>query len=198
MERSADDVITAMFENREAAERAGAALVAAGIGTDAVHVVDAPHVAAHEAEARSHGIWHRVRAAFIEHHHAHVYAEALERGRSMVFVRSGDPATQERAMQVLEQHHPIDVAQRVRQWAETGWAGVHRSQPPTSQPATTMPPPLLFQDRPDPDHIPSTGLINENDGAPPIGAPLVNPMGIEIPGIQRTGSARVLRYQIEG
>ena len=179
------DVVAAMFETHEAAGAAQTALLAAGVPHTAISLVSAQ-----AAGASSHGIWQRIRAAFAhDHHHAHIFAEGVERGRAMVFVRAPDSAQQEAAMHTLEALHPIDLNHRVTEWAKSGWSGQHAGMP-----AGEAVPPLLFADIEDLDHIPTTGLLNETSAVRPIGAKLLNPMGIEVPGISQTGTARVTRY----
>jgi hypothetical protein len=184
-------VIAAMFEDRASAQDARDSLVSAGIAAGAVEIVDRPApVTADQAPAQSHGLFSRIRALFVPHQHAHGYAEAVERGHALLFVR--DSADRHaRIIELLEQQHPVDVMRRVEEWTAGGWNGVHRSQAAPSEGAPAM----LFEDHPYQDHIPATGLINEDDHVRPIGAPLVNPMGIEVPGVRLSGSNRVRRYE---
>ncbi len=186
---SGGDVVAAMFETHAAAEAAQGALTAAGIPATSISLVVAP---APQTPARSEHIWQRIREIFThDHHHAHIFAEGVERGRTMLFVHATDATTQQTAMHTLEALHPIDLNHRVTEWASQGWSGQHAGMP-----AHDPVPPLLFADQPDPDHIPATGLVNEPETIRPIGAKLLNPMGIEIPGISQTGSTRVSRYTV--
>lgn len=179
------DVVAAMFETKAAADAAQAALVAAGVPREAISVV----AAAPEASA-GHNVWARIREVFDHaHHHAHIFAEGVARGRAMVFVRADQEATQQTAMHTLEGLHPIDLNHRVSEWANAGWSGQHAGMP-----AHEAVPPLMFSDIDDLDHIPTTGLLNETETVRPIGARLLNPMGIEVPGIAQSGTARVARY----
>jgi hypothetical protein len=192
------EVIAAMFEDRASAEDARDSLVAAGLAPGGIDIVDQPaatgHVTDEQAHAVSHGIWTRIREMFVPHPHAHGYAEAVERGHALLFVR-GSAGEHARIITLLEQQHPIDVMTRVQEWRAAGWSGVHRSQ--AASPDDAGAPQMLFEDHPYQDHIPATGLINENDHLRPIGAPLVNPMGIEVPGVRVSGSNRVRRYEPE-
>jgi hypothetical protein len=191
------EVIAAMFADRAAAEAARDALVADGIATGGIDIVDQPAhppgVTQAQAHAASHGLWTRIREMFVPHQHAHGYAEGVERGHAMLFVRDGT-GQHDRIIALLERQHPIDVMNRVQEWTTAGWNGVHRSQAAPPSGAAGQRPVLLFQDHPYQDHIPATGLLNEDDHPRSLGAPLVNPMGIEIPGVQVTGSTRVRRY----
>jgi hypothetical protein len=171
------EVIAAMFEDRASAEDARDSLVAAGLAPGGIDIVDQPAATGHVTDEQAHG-----------------YAEAVERGHALLFVR-GSAGEHARIITLLEQQHPIDVMTRVQEWRAAGWSGVHRSQ--AASPDDAGAPQMLFEDHPYQDHIPATGLINENDHLRPIGAPLVNPMGIEVPGVRVSGSNRVRRYEPE-
>jgi hypothetical protein len=175
------DVVAAMFEDQPAAVAARDALVGSGIASDAVEIVTAAPATPGAAHGSRH-VWQRIRDRFMPHPHAHGFAEGVERGHAMVFVRAPSHR-QAAAMATLERHDPIDVMERSSQWTNSGWSGVHRSQQ------------LLFDDHPYPDHIPATGLINDDSSERGIGSPLVNPMGIEVQGVRQSGSDRVRRYE---
>lgn len=53
---------------------------------------------------------------------AHLYAEGLRRGGTLVIVRADD-AFADDAADILSHHKPVDVEQRSRQWRESGWTG---------------------------------------------------------------------------
>ncbi|MDE8343407.1 MAG: hypothetical protein POG24_06275 [Acidocella sp.] len=180
MPTSSTEVIAAMFEDQPAALAAQDALRAVGVPDAAIELVF--HVPATDGTLRSQTIWHRIRGAFFEHHHAHVFAEAVERGRCVLFVRIDKDASP--IIAALEACHPIDVPHRVAQWRQAGWTGQHAG-------SDRSPIPLLFAAHEDLDHIPTTGMINEPEIVRPIGAPLTNPMGIEF-----SGSRQVLRYSL--
>jgi hypothetical protein len=190
-----------MFEDRGAADRARDALVAANVPADSIDIVDQPATPSHDAHAHSRGLWDRIREMFVPHEHAHAYAEGVERGHAMLFVRAL-PDRQTEVMELLERQHPIDVMKRVDDWTAAGWSGVHRSQTsaspaPVASGAVQARPRMLFENTRDPDHIRSTGLINENDASQGVGAPLRNPMGIEVPGVTWSGTSRVRQYAID-
>jgi hypothetical protein len=50
------------------------------------------------------------------------FAEGVRRGGSLVTVRTEDPVT-ERAKDVMNRHHPIDVNERAAEWRQGGWTG---------------------------------------------------------------------------
>ena len=53
---------------------------------------------------------------------AHYYAEGVRRGGTLVTVKVDD-ALADRAAEIMERHHPIDIEERAATWRETGWTG---------------------------------------------------------------------------
>jgi hypothetical protein len=56
----------------------------------------------------------------IPEEHAQYYAEGIRRGGTLVVVRAEDPDA-ERARQVLNRFHPVDIETRTRIWRDAGW-----------------------------------------------------------------------------
>jgi hypothetical protein len=50
------------------------------------------------------------------------YAESLRRGAALVSVTVHEPDA-ERAIHILQSHHPIDIDRRIAQWRMRGWEG---------------------------------------------------------------------------
>jgi uncharacterized protein (TIGR02271 family) len=57
---------------------------------------------------------------FGEQHEA-TYSEALRRGGCVLVVDAADENEAERAMDIIERYHPVDIDQRQAQWRESGW-----------------------------------------------------------------------------
>ena len=53
------------------------------------------------------------------------YAEGVRRGSVLVTVRA-DEGMANNARSILNQHHPIDLHERVAQWRQSGWTGFDR------------------------------------------------------------------------
>lgn len=73
---------------------------------------------------------------------AEYYAEGVRRGGVLVTIQSEDHDT-DKIMNILNEHHPIDINQRAAQWREQGWSGFNaaETQPsntPSKTPANTM------------------------------------------------------------
>jgi hypothetical protein len=54
---------------------------------------------------------------------AHVYAEGLRRGASLVTVRVPDDIRAAQAESILARHNPVDIAGREAEYRSAGWAG---------------------------------------------------------------------------
>jgi hypothetical protein len=50
------------------------------------------------------------------------FAEGVRRGGTLLTVRTEDPIT-ERAKDVMNRHHPVDVNERAAEWRQGGWTG---------------------------------------------------------------------------
>ncbi len=97
------DVVAAMFETYVEAVSARETLVAAGIDAGAIDIVDQ----AASVPAPAPGTWNMLRERLVPEHHAHGYAEGIDRGHALLFVREA-PAQQFRVMHLLEGLKPID------------------------------------------------------------------------------------------
>jgi hypothetical protein len=56
------------------------------------------------------------------------YAEGIRRGGTLLTVRTDDYMS-DRAVEVLNRHHPINLKERVGEWRQSGWTGLHTEQP---------------------------------------------------------------------
>jgi hypothetical protein len=69
---------------------------------------------------------------------AHYYAEGVRRGGTLVSVQT-DESKANRAVEILNDHDPIDINQRATQWRETGWTGFDvNSEPYTFDTTSTL------------------------------------------------------------
>ena len=62
---------------------------------------------------------------------ASIYAEAVRRGATVVAARTQEETT-EKAADILDRHHAVDVAGRSRKWREAGWRGYDPKKGPLS------------------------------------------------------------------
>jgi uncharacterized protein (TIGR02271 family) len=57
---------------------------------------------------------------FGEQHEA-TYSEAVRRGGCVLVVDAADENEAERAMDIIERYHPVDIDERQAQWRQSGW-----------------------------------------------------------------------------
>ncbi len=118
--------IAAVFETLAAAERAKAALTAAGVPAGAVLVLDRCDNQATEPHPPAH-IWARLKARLLPSHHMHHYAEAITRGHPLLLA-DVDDTTRDAAVAALQAQHPIDLQTRVDEWHAEGWSGTYEGE----------------------------------------------------------------------
>jgi hypothetical protein len=112
------DRIVAAFENADRAHAAREALVEAGIDTAKIELLD------NRSDLDS---WTAVKRHGIPDEDAHLYAEGLGRGHSILVIRAA-AGEHDRVMQVLSRFNPIDIDEHGAQWRKSGWSGVHPGQ----------------------------------------------------------------------
>ncbi len=117
--------IAALFETVAAAHAARTALVAAGIDSARILLLDRAN-----QEEQTHtagGLWGTLKRWLVPDHHAHHYAEAVTRGHPLLVA---DVAAEQHdiAVATLEAAHPLDIEESVGIWQEAGWDGTHPGQ----------------------------------------------------------------------
>ena len=109
------DRIVAAFENADRARAARDALVEAGIDNAKIELL----------ENRSDlDTWAAIKRHAVPDEDAHLYAEGLGRGHSILVIPSA-AGEHDRVMQVLSRFNPIDIDDHAAQWRKSGWSGVH-------------------------------------------------------------------------
>lgn len=59
--------------------------------------------------------------AGIPEEEAHIYAESLRRGGSLIIVRAESEAAIDRAIDIMNRHNVVDIDQRAEEYRSTGW-----------------------------------------------------------------------------
>jgi len=109
------DRIVAAFENADRARAAREGLVEAGIDDANIELL----------ENRSDlDTWTAIKRHSVPDEDAHLYAEGLNRGHSILAIRAA-AGEHDRLMQVLSRFDPIDIDDHAAQWRNSGWSGVH-------------------------------------------------------------------------
>ncbi len=107
--------IVAAFENADRARAARKALIEAGIDNAKMELLD------NRSELDN---WTAMKRHAVPDEDAHLYAEGLGRGHSILVVRT-TAGEHDPVMKVLERCHPIDIDDHAKGWRNTGWTGVH-------------------------------------------------------------------------
>jgi uncharacterized protein (TIGR02271 family) len=114
---------TAMFDNKPAAEKAIADLVAAGIPRGDINLVEGGSNAAAAGGSRNDtGFWESLKDIFLPEEDRYSYAEGLRRGGYLLSVRVNEDRYNQ-ALEILDQDHTVDMNQRETAWRSEGWAG---------------------------------------------------------------------------
>jgi len=122
--------VTALFHNREDANRAIEELVRAGIPRSSVRLTPEKDLSsASEARPSSYdatrdekGFWASLADMFMPDEDRYTYAEAMNRGSIMVSAIVAE-AQAETAEAVLERHGTVNVDESVESWRKEGWSG---------------------------------------------------------------------------
>jgi uncharacterized protein (TIGR02271 family) len=109
------DRIVVGFESQDRARAARDALVAGGITSDRIEMLEK------RGDAES---WAAMKKHWVPEEDSHLYAECLRRGHSLLVIqpRTGD---HDRVLQLIEQFHPFDIEEHATKWRAEGWSGVH-------------------------------------------------------------------------
>src|SRR3954452_20576867 len=115
----AERTLTAMYDDRSAAEAARDRLVALGVPSSGITIrgTDAGSTA-----GEGKGFLDGLADLFAPEEDRHTYAEGLRRGGYLLSARVPD-GMQDRASDVLEQSGAVDIDQQAESWRQSGWTG---------------------------------------------------------------------------
>lgn len=128
-----DNQLVAVYDGRTDAEAARSALLAAGIPSSAVGIVDNTSAGAGRLEERSavaaddEGFWGTIKNLFAPDDDYQNYHHAIGRGHVMVVVTSTAQMDRKRIIETLEAHNPIDVDSKADEWRQTGFGSTTAS-----------------------------------------------------------------------
>jgi uncharacterized protein (TIGR02271 family) len=120
-----DNQIVALYETSAQAEAAKAKLVAAGVDSSAVQVVDRgadTMTGGVDYESGNQGLWGAVKSMFMPDEDAHAYNHALGAGHSMVVVTPRADSDRSHIIQVLEGTNPLDFDSKLEEWRQSGYS----------------------------------------------------------------------------
>jgi uncharacterized protein (TIGR02271 family) len=109
------DRIVAAFENTDRARVARDALIGGGIDNAKMELLD------NRSDVDN---WTAVKGHAVPDEDAHLYAEGLGRGHSILVIRAA-AGEHDRVMDVLSRFNPINIDDHAEQWQKSGWSGIH-------------------------------------------------------------------------
>src|SRR5690606_5292201 len=110
------NTIIGLFETRRGAERARDDLYRAGFSEHDVSLSDQPVT---ESGAEGPSFWDQVKD-FLGFEEAAYYEEGARRGGTVLTVDT-DEARADAAVDLIEQHGPMDIDIHAQQWRQEGW-----------------------------------------------------------------------------
>ncbi|WP_343732631.1 hypothetical protein [Duganella sp.] len=118
--------LAAVFETRAEANLAKNELVQSGYDADSIQIHDSGSVAGTARINDDESILGNVKQLFSElvgreHADRHVYAEALNRGHTVLALDTQTLEAAERAVDIIEDFNPIDIDEHETMWRASGW-----------------------------------------------------------------------------
>lgn len=126
----ATQTITAVFDSEDHARQARDELLNSGLSDQDVRIVSHSLARTSVDEDSERTLWDSIRDFVIGDEDRPIYSESLRRGGHLLTARV-EEADADRAVDVLEQHHPVDLDERTQQWQAEGWS-VDAVSPPAS------------------------------------------------------------------
>ena len=119
-----DNQIVALYDTRAHADAAREKLLAAGVDSGAVQVMDkgADEMAGGvDYEAGNQGLWGSIKSLFMPDEDAHAYSHAVGAGHAMVVVTPNATTNRNHIIEVLEGTNPLDFDAKLEEWRQSGY-----------------------------------------------------------------------------
>ena len=119
-----DNQIVALYDTRAHAEAAREKLLAAGVDSSSVQVMDkgADQMAGGvDYESGNQGLWGSIKSLFVPDEDAHAYSHAMGAGHAMVVVTPNAKANRNQIIEVLEGTNPLDFDSKLEEWRQSGY-----------------------------------------------------------------------------
>ena len=119
-----DNQIVALYDTRIHADAAREKLLAAGVDSASVQVMDkgADQMAGGvDYEAGNQGLWGSIKSLFMPDEDAHAYSHAVGTGHAMVVVTPNAKSDRTHIIQVLESTDPLDFDAKLEEWRQSGY-----------------------------------------------------------------------------
>ncbi len=135
-----DNQIVALYDTRAHADAAREKLLAAGVDSGSVQVMDkgADKMAGGvDYEAGNQGLWGSIKSLFMPDEDAHAYSHAVGAGHAMVVVTPTAKSDRSQIIQVLESTDPLDFDAKLEEWRQSGYNYAPGSAAPMASTAAT-------------------------------------------------------------
>ena len=119
-----DNQIVALYETRAQADAAREKLVAAGVDSSTLQVMDkgADQMAGGvDYEAGNQGLWGSIKSLFMPDEDAHAYSHAVGAGHAMLVVTPNATSDRAKIIQALESTDPLDFDAKLEEWRQSGY-----------------------------------------------------------------------------
>lgn len=146
-------VVTAFFDEREAAKTASDSLVALGVRPNQIQITDGEPEQQSATRTAEPGFWETLKNMFLPEEDHRSYAEGLQRGGYLLSAQV-EPELYDRALEVVDSGGAVDMDERETSWRSSGWAGYKLGESASPTPASPLSTP--------------TTLIPGQDVAPPF------------------------------
>lgn len=135
--------LAAVFETRAEANLAQAELIQNGFDGGSIRISDSGSAAGTARIDDDSSILGNIKNMFSEligndHTDRHVYAEALNRGHTVLTVDTEDMARADQAADILDDFGPIDIDAHETMWRASGWTGAEILRSGTGMQQTTV------------------------------------------------------------
>lgn len=134
-----ETTLVAVFDNQMDAKQALESLLQAGFSRSTARLSAAESTTGESArqapQQREESIGQKVAHFFgLGEEHEATYTEAMRRGSCVLSVDAADDNEVERASDILERYHPIDIDERQAEWRQSGWQSAASVEGKTSIP----------------------------------------------------------------
>ncbi|WP_220432330.1 general stress protein, partial [Falsirhodobacter xinxiangensis] len=130
--------VSALFDSRADAQDAHDRLVAAGISSQQIRIIEGDAKIGSSTTStveKEKGFWESLGDFFFPDEDRYSYAEGLSRGGYLVAVTGLTQANYETALDILDDEGTVNLEEREASWRAEGWGG-YEASPYAASPAT--------------------------------------------------------------
>lgn len=110
---SSEKIVT-LFDTVEHAQAAERNLIKAGFSEDRISVLQGHDLDQNDVTSKDTSIWQRLFGNEVEHEHAEIYSEAVQKNGAVLTLIASDEDEKATALSILNRHQVVDVPARAR------------------------------------------------------------------------------------